>query len=113
LSGGTPPNLAPIAHIVFGNPFQRHFGACQADIYGAFYGKNILTAAFVGQPEYRLLAMAMNVRHPLWLPAAPAPGMGVFSLLFMIESIARASLETVVPLKAYAIQKEEPRVSFL
>jgi MFS family permease len=57
--------------------------------------------------------MAMHVRHPMWLSAAPAPGMGVFSLLFAIESIARASLATVVPLQAYAILKDEQQVSFL
>jgi Na+/melibiose symporter-like transporter len=57
--------------------------------------------------------MALNVRHPLWLPAAPAPGAGVFSLLFSIETVARASLATVVPLQAYDILKDEQLVSFL
>ena len=57
--------------------------------------------------------MALNVRHPLWLTAAPTPGMGVFSLLYGIESIARASLSTVVPLQAYAILQDEQQVSFL
>ncbi len=57
--------------------------------------------------------MVFNVRHPLWLSAGPTPGMGVFSLLYGIESIARASLATVVPLQAYAILKDEQQVSFL
>lgn len=57
--------------------------------------------------------MGLNVRHPLWLPASTAPGMGVFSLLFFIETIARASLATVVPLQAYDILKDEQAVSFL
>jgi len=57
--------------------------------------------------------MASNVRHPLWLPASTEPGMRVFSLLFFIETIARASLATVVPLQAYDILKDEQQVSFL
>lgn len=57
--------------------------------------------------------MSLNVRHPLWLPAAPAPGIWVFSLLFSIETIARASLATVVPLQAYEILRDEQQVSFL
>ncbi|HSF93496.1 MAG TPA: MFS transporter [Thermohalobaculum sp.] len=57
--------------------------------------------------------MAMNVRHPLWLPASTAPGMGVFSVLFFIETVARASLATVVPLQAYDILQDEQQVSFL
>ena len=57
--------------------------------------------------------MALNVRHPLWLPAAPLPGVWVFSLLFTIETIARASLATVVPLQAYEILADEQKLSFL
>jgi MFS family permease len=57
--------------------------------------------------------MTLNVRHPLWLPASTAPGMGVFSLLFFIETIARASLATVVPLQAYDLLGDEQQVSFL
>jgi len=57
--------------------------------------------------------MAMNVRHPLWLPASTSPGMKVFSLLFFIETIARASLATVVPLQAYDLLQDERQVSFL
>ena len=57
--------------------------------------------------------MALNVRHPLWLPAAPKPGMWVFSLLFTIETVARASLATVVPLQAYEILRDEQQLSFL
>lgn len=57
--------------------------------------------------------MSLNVRHPLWLPAAPLPGVWVFSLLYSIETIARASLATVVPLQAYEILRDEQQVSFL
>lgn len=57
--------------------------------------------------------MAFNVRHPIWLHTSTAPGMGVFSLLYAIETIARASLATVVPLQAYDILKSEQQVSFL
>lgn len=57
--------------------------------------------------------MALNVRHPLWLPAAPLPGVWVFSLLFTIETIARASLATVVPLQAYDLLRNEQTLSFL
>ncbi len=57
--------------------------------------------------------MSLNVRHPLWLPAAPATGMWVFSLLFAIETIARASLATVVPLQAYELLADERKLSFL
>lgn len=57
--------------------------------------------------------MAFNVRHPVWLPAMPAPGVRVFALLFFIETFARASLATVVPIQAYAILQDEQQVSFL
>jgi len=57
--------------------------------------------------------MGLNVRHPLWLPAAPVAGIWVFTLLFFIETIARASLATIVPLQAYDILQDEQQVSFL
>ena len=57
--------------------------------------------------------MGANVRHPLWLPASTEPGMGVFSFLYAVESIARASLATVIPLQAYDLLKDpETRARF-
>jgi hypothetical protein len=46
--------------------------------------------------------MAIHVRHPMWLEALSRPGIGAFTLLFTIESFARATLATVIPLQAYA-----------
>ncbi|MDT8346140.1 MAG: MFS transporter, partial [Thermohalobaculum sp.] len=57
--------------------------------------------------------MALNVRHPVWLPAAPSPGVRTFSFLFLIETMARASTATVVPLQAYDLLRDERMVSFL
>lgn len=48
--------------------------------------------------------MAIHVRHPILISTAPAePGVWTFSLLFFIESVARASLVTVLPLTAYGL----------
>jgi hypothetical protein len=44
--------------------------------------------------------MAIHVRHPMWLEAVARPGIGAFTLLFTIESFARAILATVIPLQA-------------
>lgn len=57
--------------------------------------------------------MALNVRHPVWLPATPSPGVRTFATLFLIETMARASTATVVPLQAYELLADERRVSFL
>lgn len=57
--------------------------------------------------------MALNVRHPVWLPAAPAPGIRVFALLYLLETFARASLATVVPIQAFDLIGSEQTVSFL
>lgn len=55
--------------------------------------------------------MALNVRHPIWLPAAPAPGVGAFSALYFVESFARASVVTLVPIQAFELMKDEQLVS--
>lgn len=48
--------------------------------------------------------MAVHVRHPIPISAAPArAGAWTFSLLFFLESVARASLVTVLPLTAYGL----------
>ena len=51
--------------------------------------------------------MAINVRHPVWLPSAPAPGIRVFALLYLIETFARASLATVIPIQAFDLLRDE------
>ncbi len=57
--------------------------------------------------------MAFNVRHPLWLPAAPQPGIPSFAILYMIETFTRASVATVIPVQAYDLLQDERQVSFL
>ncbi len=46
--------------------------------------------------------MALHVRHPSLMLSAQ-PGAWTFSILFFLESVARASLVTVLPLTAYAL----------
>ena len=56
--------------------------------------------------------MATHVRHPILISAGPArPGALTFSLLFLLESIARASLVTVLPLTAYGLFGSKETVS--
>jgi len=57
--------------------------------------------------------MAFNVRHPLWLPAAPKPGIRVIATLFFIETFARASIATVIPIQAYDLLQNEQKVSLI
>ncbi|MGF7161427.1 MFS family permease [Rhodoligotrophos appendicifer] len=57
--------------------------------------------------------MTLNVRHPIWLPAAPQPGAMAFAILFVIESFARALVASVVPIQAYDVLRNEQSVSFL
>ena len=57
--------------------------------------------------------MATQVRHPDWLPAARPPGAGTFALLYALESIARASISSVIPIQAYDLLKDEQQVSML
>ena len=45
--------------------------------------------------------------------ARQRPGLWVFSALFFIEAMARASLATVIPLQSYALLKEARYVSYL
>lgn len=56
--------------------------------------------------------MAFNVRHPIWLPAAPRPGIAVFALLYTTETFARASIATVLPIQAWDLLQSEQKVSF-
>jgi predicted MFS family arabinose efflux permease len=57
--------------------------------------------------------MATQVRHPIWLPAAGAPGARTFALLYAIESFARAAIASVIPIQAYAMLASEQAVSML
>ena len=56
--------------------------------------------------------MAVHVRHPGPIFSVPAqPGAWTFSVLFFLESVARASLVTVLPLTAYALLGGKEAVS--
>jgi MFS family permease len=56
--------------------------------------------------------MAVHVRHPFPLPVAPAqPGVWTFTSLYFLESLARATLVTVLPLTAYALLGSKEAVS--
>lgn len=57
--------------------------------------------------------MATQVRHPIWLPAVPKPGARTFAALYALESCARASIASVIPIQAYEILKSEQGVSIL
>jgi len=57
--------------------------------------------------------MATQVRHPIWLPVAPAPGASTFALLYALESAARALVASVIPIQAYELLQSEQRVSVL
>ena len=57
--------------------------------------------------------MAFSVRHPVWLPAAPRPTALAFAILFTIESLARASIATVVSVQAYDLLHSSQKVSQL
>ncbi len=55
----------------------------------------------------------MHVRHPMWLAGVARPGAGAFALLFALESIARATLATVIPLQAYSVLESSRAVSLM
>lgn len=57
--------------------------------------------------------MAFHVRHPVWISAAPAKAAWAFALLFLLESIARASVATVIPIHAYDLFRTKENVSWL
>ena len=57
--------------------------------------------------------MAFSARHPVWLPAAPKPTALAFAILFTIESLARASVATVVSVQAYDLLHSSQKVSLL
>ncbi len=57
--------------------------------------------------------MAFSARYPVWLPAAPKPTALAFAILFTIESLARASVATVVSVQAYDLLHSSQKVSLL
>ncbi len=56
--------------------------------------------------------MALNVRHPLLITSVQ-PGARTFSALFFLESVARASMVTVLPLTAFAVFGDKETVSLV
>ncbi len=57
--------------------------------------------------------MSTHVRHPIWLPAVPPADARTFASLYAIESAARATVASVIPIQAYEILKNEQTVSIL
>jgi MFS family permease len=55
--------------------------------------------------------MGFSARYPIWLPTAPKPTAAAFTLLFVIESLARASVATVIALQAYDLLQSSQKVS--
>jgi predicted MFS family arabinose efflux permease len=55
----------------------------------------------------------MHVRHPMWLAGVTRPGTAAFALLFSIESFARATIATVIPLQAYEALQSSRSVSLM
>ncbi|WP_311028576.1 MFS transporter [Mesorhizobium koreense] len=57
--------------------------------------------------------MATQVQHPIWLPAVPRRGARTFAALYAVESFARASISSVIPIQAYDLLHNEQEVSLL
>ena len=57
--------------------------------------------------------MATHVRHPIWLPAVRPADARTFASLYAIESFARATVSSVIPVQAYEILHSEQVVSIL
>ncbi len=55
--------------------------------------------------------MALSARYPTWLPAAPKPTATAFTALFVVESLARACVATVISLQAYDLLQSSQKVS--
>lgn len=55
----------------------------------------------------------MSHSRPPWIRAVTTPGAMVFAVMFALESLARATLWTIVPLQAYALLQDELQVSLL
>lgn len=57
--------------------------------------------------------MATHVRHPMWLPAIRPADARTFASLYAVESFARATITSVIPIQAYEILRNEQTVSIL
>lgn len=57
--------------------------------------------------------MVTQVRHPIWLPAVREPGARTFATLYAVESFARATISSVIPIQAYDILRDKQEVSLL
>jgi len=57
--------------------------------------------------------MVTQARHPIWLPEVRAAGARTFATLYALESFARATVSSVVPIQAYEILRSEQGVSIL
>ncbi len=57
--------------------------------------------------------MTTQVRHPIWLPAVRPHGARTFATLYGLESFARASISSVIPIQAYDILQDKQHVSML
>ncbi|MGH6959492.1 MAG: hypothetical protein ACREE7_03320, partial [Dongiaceae bacterium] len=51
----------------------------------------------------------MHDTPPIWLKAVTTPGAFVFAIMFTLESLARATLWTIVPLQAYELLNDNAR----
>ncbi|PSJ63802.1 MFS transporter [Pseudaminobacter soli (ex Li et al. 2025)] len=57
--------------------------------------------------------MVTQVRHPIWLPAVKPAGARTFATLYALESFARATITSVVPIQAYELLQNKQTVSLL
>lgn len=57
--------------------------------------------------------MTTQVRHPIWFFAVGPAGARTFATLYGLESFARASISSVIPIQAYEILRSEQGVSIL
>jgi MFS family permease len=57
--------------------------------------------------------MTAEVHHPISLPAVRLAGARTFAILYTLESFARASVSSVIPIQAYEILKDKQGVSLL
>ena len=57
--------------------------------------------------------MTTQVRHPIWFFAVRPAGARTFATLYGLESFARASISSVIPIQAYDILRSEQGVSIL
>jgi MFS family permease len=63
--------------------------------------------------HHRLVFMTTQVRHPIWFFAVGPTGARTFATLYGLESFARASISSVIPIQAYEILRSEQGVSIL